>query len=69
MLDELQICIDKLLNKILTDNYQLNKSICERFDKIASTMAKQGATPDECVELIKFTNHARHVESFQLQVI
>ena len=57
-----------MLNKVLVVNMKLNKSICERFDKIVATVTKPAETPDDCVELIKFVEYTKIVETYQLKV-
>ncbi|CAF0857841.1 unnamed protein product [Brachionus calyciflorus] len=67
LLDRANNCINIILDKILNDNLTLNKTICERFDKIVYTMTQYGATPEECVKLIKYVENARFYECYQLK--
>ena len=64
--DEAQNYIDKMINKILSNNLKFNRSICEKFEKILSRITKKAETPGECVELLKFIENVRYVECYQL---
>ncbi len=57
-----------MVEKVQSDNYKLNRLICEKFDKILSTIMKQSETPEECVYLIKYLNNSRSIEIFKLKV-
>lgn len=67
LLERANQCIEIIVNKIMFNNLNLNKSICERFDKIVQTMTQYGETPEECVNLIKYVENARFYEVFQLK--
>ena len=68
LINEAQSCINKILDKLLTNNLNLNKSICEQFDKIVKRLIQVTETPDECVESILFYENVKFVELFQLKV-
>lgn len=67
LLERANQCIEIIVNKIMFNNLSLNKSICERFDKIVQTMTQYGETPEECVKLIKYVENARFYEIYQLK--
>jgi len=68
LINEAQSYINKLLEKILTTNLNLNKYIFEKFDKIIKRLVTVTETPDECVDLIKFYENVKMVELFNLKV-
>ena len=68
LLEDIEKLMNKIFNRIMSDNTQMNKMICQSFEKMATKVLTPANTPDECVELLEFINVCRSIECVKLKV-
>lgn len=60
---------DKILGKIIQDNSNLNRMICNSFERMSAKVLKEATTPDECMELLQCIENYRNLECPKLKVL